>query len=191
MHRNLRESSRGGALSKLYYIGGNFNLHLLYHQIRADYKTIAKALGRIGNAYSKKGDFASAIKNYEKSLSEHRTPDVLNKLREIERTKAETDRKAYIDPEKSAIAREEGNVLFKNGDFAGAVKSYTESIKRDPADPRGYNNRAAAYTKLVALPEALKDANEAIKTDPTFGASLLLFPFFFIHFAIVSQGIYS
>jgi len=136
--------------------------------IRADYKVIAKALGRIGTAYSKKGDLASAIKNYEKSLTEHRTPDVLNKLREIERAKAEADRKAYIDPEKGAIAREEGNTLFKNGDFAGAVKSYTESIKRDPSDPRGYNNRAAAYTKLVALPEALKDANEAIKIDPKF-----------------------
>jgi len=59
--------------------------------------------------------------------------------------------------------------LFKEGDFAGAVKSYTESIKRDPNDPRGYNNRALAYTKLVALPEALKDAEEAIRVDPTFG----------------------
>jgi tetratricopeptide (TPR) repeat protein len=133
-------------------------------------------LGRIGSAYSKKGDLASAIKFYEKSLTEHRTPDVLNKLREIERAKAEADRKAYIDPEKSAIAREEGNVLFKNGDFVGAVKSYTESIMRDPSDPRGYNNRAAAYTKLVALPEALKDANEAIKTDPKFGEFFSLHP---------------
>jgi stress-induced-phosphoprotein 1 len=60
-------------------------------------------------------------------------------------------------------------VLFKAGNFADAVKSYTESIKRDPVDPRGYNNRAAAYTKLVALPEALKDADEAIKMDPQFG----------------------
>lgn len=59
-------------------------------------------------------------------------------------------------------------MLFKAGDFAGAVKSYTESIKRDPTDPKGYNNRAAAYTKLVALPEALKDADEAIKIDPQF-----------------------
>lgn len=114
---------------------------------------------------------ANAVKYYEKSLTEHRTPDILNKLREAERNKAEADRLAYIDPEKGAIAREEGNVLFKAGDFAGAVKAYTEGIKRDPKDPKGYNNRAAAYSKLLALPEALKDAEEAIKVDPTFGAS--------------------
>jgi len=136
--------------------------------LRADYKLVAKALGRIGSAYSKKGDLASAIKNYEKSLTEHRTPDILNRLREIERVKAEADRKAYIDPEKSAVAREEGNKSFKDGDFAGAVKIYTESIMRDPSDARGYNNRAAAYTKLVALPEALKDVDQAINIDPKF-----------------------
>ena len=110
----------------------------------------------------------SAIKNFNKSLTEHRTPDILNKLRETERTKAEAEKLAYIDPEKSAQAREEGNALFKKGDFAGAVKAYTESIKRNPNDPKGYNNRANAYTKLVALPEALKDAEAAIKVDPKF-----------------------
>ncbi|PPQ66295.1 hypothetical protein CVT26_010979 [Gymnopilus dilepis] len=136
--------------------------------LRADYKLIAKALGRIGSAYQKKGDLPNAIKYFQKSLTEHRTPDILNKLHETEKQKAELERKAYIDPEKSAIAREEGNAKFKAGDFAGAVKDYTESIKRDPADPRGYNNRAAAYMKLAALPEALKDVNEAIKVDPNF-----------------------
>ncbi|KAJ7179516.1 activator of Hsp70 and Hsp90 chaperone [Mycena filopes] len=136
--------------------------------MRADYKLVAKAYGRIGSAYHKKGDLASAIKYFQKSLTEHRTPDILNKLRDVERTKVEEDRKAYIDPAKSATAREEGNVLFKAGDFAGAVKLYTESIKRDPIDARGYNNRAAAYMKLAAFPEGLKDVNEAIKTDPAF-----------------------
>ena len=130
---------------------------------------IAKALGRIGSAHVKKSNLPSAIKYFEKSLTEHRTPDVLNKLREAERTQVEQERLAYIDPEKSAIAREEGNVSFKAGDFAGAVKSYTEAIKRDPQDARGYNNRAAAYQKLVAFPEALKDADEAIKIDPALG----------------------
>lgn len=138
-------------------------------QLRADYKIIAKALGRIANTYQKKGDLGSAIKYYQKSLTEHRIPDVLNKLREVERLKADEDRKAYIDPEKSASAREEGNVKFKAGDFAGAVKDYTESIKRDPSDARGYNNRAAAYMKLVAFPEALKDVEGAIKVDAKFG----------------------
>ncbi|KAF8803740.1 activator of Hsp70 and Hsp90 chaperone [Phlegmacium glaucopus] len=136
--------------------------------IRADYKLIAKAYGRIGSSYQKKNDLGSAIKFYQKSLTEHRTPDILNKVRELEKLKTEEDRKAYIDVEKGAVAREDGNVKFKAGDFAGAVKDYTESIKRDPSDARGYNNRAAAYMKLVAFPEALKDANEAIKVDPKF-----------------------
>ncbi|KAI0786453.1 chaperone [Abortiporus biennis] len=136
--------------------------------IRADYKLIAKAYGRTGNAYAKKNDLDNAIKYFNKSLTEHRTPDILNKLRETERAKAEADRLAYISPEKAHEAREEGNALFKAGDFAGAVKAYTEAIKRDPSDPRSYNNRANAYTKLFALPEALKDAEEAIKVDPKF-----------------------
>ncbi|KAI0260926.1 chaperone [Gloeopeniophorella convolvens] len=137
-------------------------------EIRADYKLVAKAYGRIGSAYFKKDDLASAIRFFEKSLTEHRTAEILNKLKEVERVKAAADRAAYIDPALSAVAREEGNKLFKEGDFAGAVKSYTESIKRDPNDARGYNNRALAYTKLAALPEALKDAEEAIRVDPAF-----------------------
>lgn len=137
-------------------------------ELRADFKLVAKALGRIGSAYQRQGDLANAVRFFEKSLTEHRTPDVLNKLRETEKIKIDADKRAYIDPEKSAVAREEGNTLFKAGDFAGAVRSYTESIKRDPADARGYNNRAAAYMKLMAFAEALKDTNEAIKVDPNF-----------------------
>ncbi|WRT66082.1 uncharacterized protein IL334_003035 [Kwoniella shivajii] len=136
--------------------------------LRADYKIFAKAFGRIGSAYSKLGDLANAIKFYSKSLTEHRTPDILTKLREAEKAKAESDRQAYIDPEKAESARAEGNESFKAGDYAGAVKHYTEAIKRLPTDPRAYNNRASCYQKLLALPEALKDAEEAIKIDNTF-----------------------
>jgi stress-induced-phosphoprotein 1 len=134
---------------------------------------IAKIFGRIGTAYAAKNDLLSAKKYYQKSLSEHRDATILAKLQATEKAIVESERQAYIDPAKSAIAREEGNVAFKGGDFAKAVKLYEESIKRDPSDAKGYNNRAAAYMKLMALAEALKDAEKAIEVDPTFGEFLL------------------
>ncbi|KAK4053309.1 Hsp90 cochaperone [Microbotryomycetes sp. JL221] len=135
---------------------------------RADFKVIAKAFGRIGSAYLKKKDFENAIKFFNKSLTEHRTPDILTKLKQTERERDEQERLAYIDPQKADQARELGNKAFKSGDFAGSVTHYTESIKRNPSDPRGYTNKAAALTKLLALPEALKQAEQAIQVDPTF-----------------------
>ncbi|KAF9324195.1 Hsp90 cochaperone [Podila minutissima] len=135
---------------------------------RADYKLIAKALGRIGTAYVKQDKLPEAIKYYGKSLAEHRTPDILAKLKEAEKAKAKADKEAYRDVALSAEARDRGNVLFKNSDFAGAVKEYTEAIKRDDTDPRAYSNRAACYTKLMAINEALKDCETCITLDPKF-----------------------
>ncbi|OTA90708.1 hypothetical protein M434DRAFT_364893 [Hypoxylon sp. CO27-5] len=137
-------------------------------QIYADFKMIAKSYARIGTAYEKLGDLAAAIENYQKSLTEHRIPDTVNKLRAAERRKIEEAKKAYIDPVKAEEAREEGNKKFKEQDFPGAVAAYSEMIKRAPDDPRGYSNRAAAFVKLFEFPSALEDCNMAIKKDPKF-----------------------
>ncbi|KAM0670048.1 hypothetical protein ACQRIU_000443 [Beauveria bassiana] len=137
-------------------------------EIYADFKLIAKSYARIGTAYERKGDLAKAIENYNKSLTEHRTPDVLNKLRAAEKSKTEAAKAAYIDPVKADEAREAGNKKFKESDFPGAVASYTEMIKRAPDDPRGYSNRAAAFIKLFEFPSALEDCDMAIKKDVSF-----------------------
>lgn len=134
----------------------------------ADFKIIAKSYARIGTAYEKQGDLAQAVDFYNKSLREHRTPDVVNKLRAAERNKIEAARKAYIDPAKAEEAREEGNKKFKESDWPGAVAAYSEMIKRAPEDPRGYSNRAAAFIKLLEFPSALDDCDTAVKKDPKF-----------------------
>ncbi|KAI1812115.1 hypothetical protein GGS20DRAFT_559560 [Poronia punctata] len=136
--------------------------------IYADFKMIAKSYARIGTAYEKSGDLTSAIENYQKSLTEHRTADTVNKLRAAERKKIEAEKQAYIDPAKAEEAREEGNKKFKEQDFPGAVAAYSEMIKRSPEDPRGYSNRAAAFVKLFEFPSALEDCNTAIKKDAKF-----------------------
>ncbi|KFY25987.1 hypothetical protein V493_04326 [Pseudogymnoascus sp. VKM F-4281 (FW-2241)] len=137
-------------------------------EVYADFKMIAKSYARIGTSYEKQGDYAEAIANYQKALTEHRTPDVVNKLRAAEKTKIDTAKKAYIDPAKAEEARELGNAKFKESDWPAAVAAYTEMTKRAPEDPRGYSNRAAAFMKLLEFPSALDDCDQAIKRDPKF-----------------------
>ncbi|KAJ3099654.1 Hsp90 cochaperone [Phlyctochytrium bullatum] len=137
-------------------------------EVRADFKLIARALGRIGSAYAKKDDFVNAIKYYQKSLAEHRTPDILTKLREVEKLKEKAAKEAYRSIPLSDEAREKGNQLFKEAKYAEAVSFYTEAIKRNDQDPRNFSNRAACYTKLMAFNEAERDCEEAIRLDENF-----------------------
>lgn len=109
-----------------------------------------------------------AIVNYQKSLTEHRTPDILTKLRNAEKAQIKAEKEAYVNPEEAEMARELGNKKFKEADWPAAVEAYTEMVKRAPDDPRGYSNRAAALIKLMAFPQAVQDCDEAIKRDPKF-----------------------
>jgi len=136
--------------------------------VRADFKIIAKAYGRVGSAYEKLGDHSLAITNYQKSLTEHRAPDILNKLRAAEKAKIVAEREAYVSPEEADKARELGNQKFKESDWPAAVEAYTEMTKRAPDDPRGYSNRAAALIKLMTFPGAVQDCDLAIEKDSKF-----------------------
>uniref|UniRef100_A0A2A4JPQ5 Stress-induced-phosphoprotein 1 n=1 Tax=Heliothis virescens TaxID=7102 RepID=A0A2A4JPQ5_HELVI len=135
---------------------------------RADFKLIAKAFTRIGNAYKKMEQWKLAKTYFEKSMSEHRTPEIKTLLSEVERRIAEEEKKAYVDPVKAEQEKELGNDYFKEGDYSTAVKHYTEAIKRNPDDPKLYSNRAACYTKLAAFDLGLKDCDQCCKLDPKF-----------------------
>lgn len=132
-----------------------------------------RSFARIGLAYEKLGDLAQAIDYYNKSLMEHRTADVLTKLRAAEKAKIKAERDAYLDPEEAEKARELGQKKFQEADWPGAVDAFTEMTKRAPDDPRGFSNRAAALIKLMAFPGAVQDCDEAIQRDPNFTRAYL------------------
>ena len=83
---------------------------------RADFKLIAKAFKRIGNSYQKLKDLYNAKTYYEKSMSEHRTPEIRTLLSDVEKMIKEQEKKAYIDPVKAEEEKELGNKLFNKGE---------------------------------------------------------------------------
>ncbi|XP_011081199.1 hsp70-Hsp90 organizing protein 3 [Sesamum indicum] len=141
-------------------------------ELRSDFKMIARALTRKGTALVKMAksskDYEPAIETFQKALTEHRNPDTLKKLNDAEKAKKDLEQQEYFDPQIADEEREKGNQYFKEQKYPEAVRHYTEAIKRNPKDPKAYSNRAACYTKLGAMPEALKDAEKCLELDPTF-----------------------
>ncbi|KIK53390.1 hypothetical protein GYMLUDRAFT_265081, partial [Collybiopsis luxurians FD-317 M1] len=70
--------------------------------------TLCQSLRLSGLLIPKQG--RSSVR-YQKSPTEHRTPDVLNKPREAEKIKVEAHRMASIDSEKSVATRGEGYIF--------------------------------------------------------------------------------
>jgi len=135
---------------------------------RADFKMVAKALGRQGNAHRRLGELDKAKVAFEKALTEHRTPDNKAALSEVEKLIKQRAEEEYVNPELAEEEKQKGNEFFKKGDYGSAVKHYSEAIRRNPADAKIYSNRAACYTKLMSFDLSLKDCDKAIELDPKF-----------------------
>ncbi|RLM97723.1 TPR repeat-containing thioredoxin TTL1 isoform X2 [Panicum miliaceum] len=72
-----------------------------------------------------------------------------------------------------AMARTQGNDLFKAGKFAEASIAYGEGLKYEPSNPVLYCNRAACWLKLGRWVKAVEDCNEALRVQPNYTKALL------------------
>lgn len=138
-----------------------------------DWKMIARAMTRHGNALVKQGKLEEAITMFNRALTEHRNPESLKALQAAEKQLKEDTEKAYVDFDLAEEAKNEGNDAFKAADYPKAIERYSEALKRGPPGQweeayKCFSNRAACYTKLGAMPEGEKDADKCIELKPDF-----------------------
>ena len=73
--------------------------------------------------------------------------------------------------------KEEGNALFKAGEYVKAVDAYTAALAMDPTldavNAKLYSNRATVLSKLGRNEAAVEDCNQALALEPDFFKVLL------------------
>ncbi|MCD7453547.1 hypothetical protein HAX54_021282 [Datura stramonium] len=110
-------------------------------ELRSDFKMIARALTRKGTALAK---LAKTSKDFEVAIE----------------AKKELEQQEYFNPQ---LADEDVRKFFKEMKYPGGGQHYTESIKRNPKDPRAYSNRAACYTEGLKLDPQNQELLDGVK----------------------------
>ncbi|KAL9090522.1 MAG: hypothetical protein Q9165_005283 [Trypethelium subeluteriae] len=62
--------------------------------------------------------------------------------------------------------KEEGNALFKTGDYVGATSKYSAAIQKDPTNPFLFTNRAYARIKLEEWSPVIDDCLKSLELNP-------------------------
>jgi stress-induced-phosphoprotein 1 len=130
-----------------------------------EYKWSAKAYTRLSVIEEKRGNINKCITYLEESLTELNDPKIREKLKRMKKYQEEKKAKELLNPEKALELKKKGDESFKKLRWTDAIDYYSESLKRDPDNPKVYNNRSTAYCKLMAWGPALDDVSKAISLD--------------------------
>lgn len=133
-----------------------------------DFEKMGKAMARRANALFKQGKLDESLAAYAEAELEHKSTEIKDARKRVEKAKKEAEAKAYINPELAEVHKNKGNELFTAGNFVGALKEFDEGLKRDPNNKAIYSNRCACYLKLMDPVSALRDADKCVTLDPSF-----------------------
>lgn len=67
----------------------------------------------------------------------------------------------------STDPKEQGDAMYRQGDYALAAHFYTQAIAKDKGNHVLYSNRSAAYTQGKEYQKAVADAQHVVKLKPT------------------------
>lgn len=129
---------------------------------------IAKAYARKGNCYVQMNKLQEAIEMYDKSLLEVSDHAVKELKKNVEQMKKTREEQLYFSPEKAEEHREAGNKLFRDGNYAAAIKEYDEGIKRNPKSAILFFNRALSLMKMLDHHRSLDDMQKCLDLDPKY-----------------------
>ena len=131
------------------------------------------------------------IKNYL-DLDEKGKITIVQQNESLQKDRAENDKKVEdlkkraakaTDAEKSELEKEfaqadkeflaqqklgEGNQLYYQKDYQGAISKFNDAIKINPNYFEAYNNLGAVYLGLQNYSQAIEDLNQAITLNPNF-----------------------
>src|SRR5581483_4766987 len=121
-------------------------------QAIADYSELIKQNGwgdtyvQRAAAYRAKGDYKSAIRDYDKAIGE-------------------------LDYDADALNKR-GLAYAGDGKLDRAIRDFNEAIAKYPYDDSAYYNRAQAYRLKGLLDEAIRDYGKALELNPNHAAAL-------------------
>ena len=93
-----------------------------------------------GNAFLNKGEFESAVKDFDMAIS--------------------------LNPKNAVYYNDRGSCYFEKQMYDEAIKDFSECIKSNPGIAVIYINRAFCFHDILQYDEAIKDFSEAIRLEP-------------------------
>jgi len=130
-----------------------------------DYTWDAKAYNRLATVAEKRGDFEQAVKHLEFSLQEISDSKVRSRLKKMKLALRKKKAQDLLNPEEALEYKAKADDAFRSGKWKEAIDLYQESIKRNPNDPKVYNNRSTALCKVMGWDAALEDVAKAISLN--------------------------
>uniref|UniRef100_A0A1I7UEK7 TPR_REGION domain-containing protein n=1 Tax=Caenorhabditis tropicalis TaxID=1561998 RepID=A0A1I7UEK7_9PELO len=132
-------------------------------ETQADYKLIAKAMSRAGNAFQKKGDVEKALFWFQRSISIYMDLEIMDLMEPL---LAKRNGLYKLDPVESEKCLYEGNIYSDKNEHETAIEFYAKAIKFNINSVEAYCRRAKSFGEIREYQSGLNDCEVVEKLKP-------------------------